>query len=109
MFVGVELRQPRDLATVLRSHLGRLVPDDVPLSEAPEMWDTYDEIERCTGRRQDTVGRTGRGIPDVGACWRPVGGRVHGTQGRKLGGSGAQLFAEPSRGEPAPPPGTDAA
>jgi Domain of unknown function (DUF222) len=48
MFVGVELRQLTDLARVLRSHLGRLVPDDVPLSEAPEIWDTYDEIERCT-------------------------------------------------------------
>jgi hypothetical protein len=46
MFVGVELRQLTDLAKVLRSHLGRLVPE--PLSEAPEIWDTCDEIERCT-------------------------------------------------------------
>jgi hypothetical protein len=30
MFVGVELRQVTDLARVLRSHLGRLVPHDVP-------------------------------------------------------------------------------
>jgi Domain of unknown function (DUF222) len=47
MFVGVGLRQVTDLAKVLRSHLGRLVPDDVPLPDAQALWDAYDEIERC--------------------------------------------------------------
>jgi hypothetical protein len=46
MFVGVRLRQVRDVEKVLRSELGRLVPGDIPLSDAPAMWQAYDAIER---------------------------------------------------------------
>ena len=46
MFVGVRLRQVRDVEKVLRSELGRLVPGDVPLADAPAMWQAFDGIER---------------------------------------------------------------
>jgi Domain of unknown function (DUF222) len=46
MFVGVAVRQVRDLEKALRSQLGRLVPGEVPLVEAPAMWEAFDGIER---------------------------------------------------------------
>jgi hypothetical protein len=46
VFVGVKLRQVRDLEKVLRSEVGRLEPADVPLSEAPAMWQCFEAIER---------------------------------------------------------------
>jgi hypothetical protein len=84
-FGGVELRQVTDLAKVLRSHLGRLVPDDVPPPEAEAMWDPYDEIERCAVAAK-TLLAARVDESRTWARWRPVGGRVHGMQGRKLGG-----------------------
>src|SRR5918995_831629 len=46
VFAGVALRQVRDLEKVLRSEVGRLEPVDVPLSETPAMWQSFDAIER---------------------------------------------------------------
>jgi hypothetical protein len=46
MFVGVTLRQAKDLEAALRLQLGRLLPGDVPLGEAPAMWQAYEAIER---------------------------------------------------------------
>jgi hypothetical protein len=46
VFVGVKLRQVRDLEKVLRSEVGRLEPVAVPFSEAPAMWQSFDAIER---------------------------------------------------------------
>ena len=46
VFAGVALRQVRDLEKVLRSEVGRLEPADVPFSEAPPMWQSFDAIER---------------------------------------------------------------
>jgi hypothetical protein len=36
----------QDVEKVLRSELGRLVPGDVPLGDAPAMWQAFDGIER---------------------------------------------------------------
>jgi len=47
MFADVKVRHVRDVEKVLRSQLRRLVPGDVPLSDAPAMWDAFDAIERC--------------------------------------------------------------
>jgi Domain of unknown function (DUF222) len=46
VFEGVQLRQVRDLQAALRLQLGRLVPGDVALNDAPAMWQAYDTIER---------------------------------------------------------------
>src|SRR5918994_950752 len=46
VFAGVALRQVRDLEKVLRSEVGRLEPVDVPFSETPAMWQSFDAIER---------------------------------------------------------------
>jgi Domain of unknown function (DUF222) len=43
---GVVLRHVQDLQKVIRSHLQRLVPGDVPLGEAAAMWEAFDAIER---------------------------------------------------------------
>jgi Domain of unknown function (DUF222) len=47
MFAGVQVRQVTDVGNALRHQLARLVPADVPLSDAPTMWAGYDSIERC--------------------------------------------------------------
>jgi hypothetical protein len=46
VFDGVQLRQVRDLQAALRLQLGRLLPGDVALTDAPAMWQAYDAIER---------------------------------------------------------------
>jgi hypothetical protein len=46
VFDGVKLRQVRDLQAALRLQLGRLLPCDVALNDAPAMWQAYDTIER---------------------------------------------------------------
>ena len=46
VFVGVQLRQVSDLEAALRLQVGRLLPGDVPLTDAPAMWQGYDAIER---------------------------------------------------------------
>jgi Domain of unknown function (DUF222) len=46
VFVGVTLRQVRDVEAALRLQVGRLVPGDIPLSDAPATWQAYDAIER---------------------------------------------------------------
>jgi len=46
VFVGVVLRHVQDVQKVLRSELQRLVPGDVPLGDAAEMWEAFDAIER---------------------------------------------------------------
>jgi len=46
MFVGVQLRQVKDLESALRLQVGRLQPGDVALTDAPGMWQAYDAIER---------------------------------------------------------------
>jgi hypothetical protein len=47
MFEGIELRGAKEVEVALRSHLGRLLPGEVPLHEAPALWDVFDAIERC--------------------------------------------------------------
>jgi hypothetical protein len=49
VFVGVTLRQVRDVEAALRLQVGRLIPGDVPLSDAPATWQAYDAIERLAG------------------------------------------------------------
>jgi Domain of unknown function (DUF222) len=44
---GVKLRQVTDVGKALRHQLARLAPAEVPLPEAPAMWEAYDSIERC--------------------------------------------------------------
>lgn len=46
MFVGLKLRHVEDVERVLRSQVGRLVADEVPLNEAPAMWQAFDGVER---------------------------------------------------------------
>jgi hypothetical protein len=49
VFVGLVLRHVQDVQKVMRSHLQRLVPGDVPLAEATAMWEAFDAIERQAG------------------------------------------------------------
>ncbi len=46
MFAGLKVRHVQDLEKVLRSQVGRLVPGDVPLGDAPALWEAFDAIER---------------------------------------------------------------
>jgi hypothetical protein len=43
---GLVLRHVQDVQKVTRWHLQRLVPGDVPLGEATQMWEAFDAIER---------------------------------------------------------------
>jgi hypothetical protein len=46
VFDSLRLRQVQDVQAALRLQLCRLVPGDVPSSEAPAMWEAFDAIER---------------------------------------------------------------
>jgi hypothetical protein len=46
MFAWVSTAEVRERVAAVRELVGRLEPDAVPLSEAPEMWQAFDRIER---------------------------------------------------------------
>jgi hypothetical protein len=46
VFVGLKLRHVQDVERVLRSQVRRLVAEEVPLAEAPAMWQALDGVER---------------------------------------------------------------
>jgi hypothetical protein len=46
VFVGLKLRHVQDVERVLRSQVRRLVAEEVPLTEAPAMWQALDGVER---------------------------------------------------------------
>jgi hypothetical protein len=71
MFVGVKLRQVEDVEKVLRSELGRLVPGDVPLRDAPAMWQAFDGIERLAAAAKTLLAER----VDESRAWARAGDR----------------------------------
>jgi hypothetical protein len=59
VFDGVQLRQVRDLQAALRLQLARLLPGDVPLTDAPAVWQAYDTIERLAAAAKTLLAARG--------------------------------------------------
>src|ERR687897_1510446 len=83
VFAGVALRQVRDLEKVLRSEVGRLEPVDVPLSETPAMWQSFDAIERLAAAAKTLLAER----VDESRAWAREGDRTSAESLARRGGT----------------------
>ncbi|HKA83854.1 MAG TPA: DUF222 domain-containing protein [Acidimicrobiales bacterium] len=71
MFEEVAVREVREALAALRDLVGRVVPEAVPLPEAPAMWQAFDGIERLAASAKTLLA----GRVDESSVWQRAGDR----------------------------------